>query len=162
MRFQHLESTSYDGFLIWRIDDFRQKMREAKAGRVLFRTSQPFYSSSFGYKMCVKVFLNGDGMGKDSHCSLYLVLMQGLYDEILSWPFKHTVNMALVDQRGHNDICDSFRPDPTSASFRQPRDRQTNVASGFPLFALQSTLESAPFLVDDTVFFKVKIEDSNI
>lgn len=41
--------------------------------------------------MCLRLYLAGDGAGKGSHLSLFLVLMRGDYDAILDWPFTRKV-----------------------------------------------------------------------
>ena len=86
--------------------------------------SQPFYTNRFGYKMCGRVYLNGDGMGKGTHLSLFFVLMRGEYDALLEWPFRQKVTLSLLDQSpARRDLSDTFRPDPTSSSFRRPFNR---------------------------------------
>ena len=77
LRFQLLETASYDGTLVWKIRDYERRKRDAVNGRTLSLYSQPFYSSRFGYKMCARVYLNGDGMGKTTHMSLFFVVMRG-------------------------------------------------------------------------------------
>uniref|UniRef100_H2YBM5 MATH domain-containing protein n=1 Tax=Ciona savignyi TaxID=51511 RepID=H2YBM5_CIOSA len=62
-RFQVLETTSYNGSFVWKIRDFSRRKREAVSGRTLSLYSQPFYTSRYGYKICARVYLNGDGMG---------------------------------------------------------------------------------------------------
>ena len=68
LRFQLLsrETASRDGTLVWKIRDYERRKRGAVNGRTLSLYSQPFYSSRFGYKMCARVYLNGDGMGKNN------------------------------------------------------------------------------------------------
>ena len=43
----------------------------------VFYFSQPFYTSRDGYKMCCRIYLNGDGLGKGKYVSLFFVLMKG-------------------------------------------------------------------------------------
>ena len=38
--------------------------------------SQPFFSGRYGYQMCARIYLNGDGAGKGTHVSLFFVIMQ--------------------------------------------------------------------------------------
>ena len=59
-----MERTSTNGILIWKIPDYARRKREAINGRTLSLYSQPFYTSKYGYKMCARIYLNGDGMGK--------------------------------------------------------------------------------------------------
>ena len=49
-----------------------------------------------GYKMCARLYLNGDGMGKGTHVSLFFVVMRGTYDALLKWPFRQKVSCSLL------------------------------------------------------------------
>ncbi|XP_072405507.1 TNF receptor-associated factor 3-like [Chiloscyllium punctatum] len=163
LRFQLLETASYNGRLIWKIRDYARRKQEAVSGKTLSLYSQPFYSSSFGYKMCARVYLNGDGMGKGTHLSLFFVVMRGEYDPLLPWPFKQKVTLTLLDQglaKAH--VSDTFKPDPNSSSFRRPQS-EMNVASGCPLFVTQTVLENEMhhYIKDDTIFIKVTVDVSD-
>ena len=59
----------------------------------------PFYSSTEGYKFCLAVHANGDNTGKDTHLSLYVVLMKGPNDASLKWPFKGEFVVQLMNWR---------------------------------------------------------------
>ena len=50
-----------------------------------------YYTSKYGYKMCLRIYLNGDGTGRSSHLSLFFVVMRGLSDALLKWPFNQKV-----------------------------------------------------------------------
>ncbi|RLV93910.1 hypothetical protein DV515_00013340, partial [Chloebia gouldiae] len=52
-------------------------------------TGLAFYTAKYGYKVCLRVYLNGDGTGKGTHMSLFFVVMKGDYDALLPWPFRH-------------------------------------------------------------------------
>ena len=51
-----------------------------------------------GYKMCARIYLNGDGISKKLHMSLFFVVMRGEYDALLQWPFRQKVTRLLLDQ----------------------------------------------------------------
>lgn len=53
-----------------------------------------FYTSKYGYKMCLRIYLNGDGTGRGSHLSLFFVVMRGLSDALLKWPFNQKVKVT--------------------------------------------------------------------
>lgn len=57
-----------------------------------FHFLSAFYTSKYGYKMCLRIYLNGDGTGRGSHLSLFFVVMRGLSDALLKWPFNQKVN----------------------------------------------------------------------
>eukprot|EP00058_Branchiostoma_floridae_P000767 XP_002586255.1 hypothetical protein BRAFLDRAFT_109339 [Branchiostoma floridae] len=81
-----LEMTSYDATQLWKIQDFTRKRHDAITGKTTSIYSPCFYTSRTGYKMCARIYLNGDGMGKGSHISLFFVLMRGHFDWLLRWP----------------------------------------------------------------------------
>ncbi|KAJ8308690.1 hypothetical protein KUTeg_013564 [Tegillarca granosa] len=162
LRFQVLETASYDGVLMWKIRDYSRRKQEAITGRTLSLYSQPFYTHRFGYKMCARVYLNGDGMGKGTHLSLFFVIMKGEYDALLKWPFEQHVTLMLLDQdSGQRHLSDSFRPDPTSSSFKRPTT-EMNIASGCPLFVSHAVLETRTYIVDDTLFIKVDVSTEGL
>ena len=107
--------------------------------------------------MCLRVYLNGDGIGKNSHMSLFFVVMKGEFDDILQWPFAHKVTFKLINQTGGRDIIDTFQPDPMSSSFRKPKS-DMNIASGCPHFVSHTELKSGDFIKDDAIFIKCIIE----
>lgn len=162
LRFQVLETASYNGTLIWKIRDYARRKQEAVSGKTLSLYSQPFYTSYFGYKMCARVYLNGDGMGKGTHLSLFFVVMRGEYDALLPWPFRQKVTLMLMDQGGsRKHLGDAFKPDPNSSSFKRP-SAEMNIASGCPLFVAQSVLETGSYIKDDTIFIKVTVDTSDL
>ncbi|KAK7505601.1 hypothetical protein BaRGS_00003346 [Batillaria attramentaria] len=162
LRFQLLETASYDGTLVWKIRDYDRRKRDAVNGRTLSLYSQPFYSSRFGYKMCARVYLNGDGMGKTTHMSLFFVIMRGEYDPLLNWPFRQKVTLTLLDQSPEKrHLTDHFQPDPTSSSFKRP-ESEMNVASGCPLFVSHAVLENPAngYLKEDTIFIRIVVDQN--
>lgn len=54
-----------------------------------------FYTSKYGYKMCLRIYLNGDGTGRGTHLSLFFVVMRGHSDALLKWPFNQKVTLSL-------------------------------------------------------------------
>ncbi|KAK1160712.1 TNF receptor-associated factor 3-like isoform X1 [Acipenser oxyrinchus oxyrinchus] len=162
LRFQVLETASYSGTLVWKIRDYKRRKQEAVMGKTLSLYSQPFYTGYFGYRMCARVYLNGDGMGKGTHLSLFFVVMRGEYDALLPWPFKQKVTLMLMDQGpARKHLGDAFKPDPNSSSFKRPAG-DMNIASGCPLFVAQTVLENGTYIKDDTIFIKVVVDASDL
>ena len=155
------EMSSYDGVLLWRIDDFSKRKTDAISGRQPSFYSPCFYTSRHGYKMCALIYLNGDGMGKNTHISVFFVVMRGEYDALLRWPFRQKVTIMLLDQDNVEHVIDAFRPDPNSASFQKPR-REMNVASGCPLFCSLAELNKRVYVRDDVMFMKIIVDTSDL
>jgi hypothetical protein len=159
------EKTSYDGTLLWCLTSVRQKIRESCASRQKNFFSPVFYTSRDGYRLTCKLYLNGDGQAFNEFVSIYLVILRGNFDALLSWPFKQKCSFVLVDkQDAKRSVCDSFKPDPkTVGSFKRPIT-EMNVPAGLPFFVPLKTFNGTDgdFYNDDSMFIKVKVDTSDI
>jgi hypothetical protein len=114
--------------------------------------------------MRARLYLTGDGNARNSHMSLFFVVMRGEYDAILQFPFCFKVTFSLLDQTSQQrHIIDSFRPDPKSNSFQRPRS-DMNIASGIPRFAPLPIIQqdNNPYVRDDTMFIKIVVHFAEI
>ena len=155
------EPNSFDGSLLWRINNVSAKMYDSFNEPEKSFCSPPFFTSRHRYKMCTRIYLNGDGMGKGTHILLFFLLMRGEYDPLLRWPFRQKVTFMLLDQDNVEHVIDAFRPDPNSSSFQRPR-RETNIASGCPLFLPLANLNNHAYIKDDAMFIKVIVDCSDL
>uniref|UniRef100_A0A3B3Q7I9 TNF receptor-associated factor n=1 Tax=Paramormyrops kingsleyae TaxID=1676925 RepID=A0A3B3Q7I9_9TELE len=156
------EEISYDGTFLWKVCNISQKMRDASTGRKSNHFSPAFYTSRYGFRVCMRLYLNGDGVGKGTHISLFFVVMKGEYDALLSWPFKHKVTFFLLDQNHKEHMIDAFRPDLSSSSFQRPVT-EMNLASGCPSFCPLGKLRSPRhgYCKDDTLFIKCVVDTTS-
>lgn len=162
LRIQLLERATYNGILLWKVDEFERRRKEAIDGITMSLYSTPFYTARHGYKMCARIYLNGDGLGKGTHMSFFFVIMRGPIDELLPWPFKQKVTLTLINQAGKRHVTDSFRPDPNSSSFQRPGRREMNIASGCPMFIRQEHLINGGFVKDDCIYIRVMVDTSDL
>lgn len=162
LRIQLLERATYNGILLWKVDEFERRRKEAMDGITMSLYSTPFYTARHGYKMCARIYLNGDGLGKGTHMSFFFVIMRGPIDELLPWPFKQKVTLTLINQSGKRHVTDSFRPDPHSSSFQRPGRREMNIASGCPMFIRQEHLITGGFVKDDCIYIRVMVDTSDL
>ncbi|XP_056113362.1 TNF receptor-associated factor 2 isoform X1 [Rhinichthys klamathensis goyatoka] len=157
-KMREMSAATYDGVFVWKISDFSKKRQDAVAGRAPAMFSPAFYTSKYGYKMCLRIYLNGDGTGRGTHLSLFFVVMRGHSDALLKWPFNQKVTLMLLDQNNREHIIDAFRPDISSSSFQRPVS-DMNIASGCPLFCPLSKLDSKnSYIRDDTIFIKAIVD----
>ncbi|XP_068887868.1 TNF receptor-associated factor 2 isoform X2 [Aphelocoma coerulescens] len=157
-KIRNMEASTYDGVFIWKITEFARKRQEAITGRSPAIFSPAFYTSKYGYKMCLRLYLNGDGTGRGTHLSLFFVVMKGPNDALLRWPFNQKVTLMLLDQNNREHIIDAFRPDVTSSSFQRPVT-EMNIASGCPLFCPVSVMEAKnSYVRDDAIFIKAIVD----
>ena len=153
-RLASVESMNNSGCLIWKIAQYSQhKLISTEV------VSLPFYSGRYGYKMCLRLYIMGDDIGKGTHLSLFFVVMCGEFDNILQWPFTHKVTFKLINQAGGEDIIETFKPNivkPTCGS-------DINSAYGCPCFVSHSALEQGGFIDnDDAMFIKCIVDTSTI
>ncbi len=127
--------------------------------------SPPFYSSSGGYRMKIGVRPNGWGPGKNTHVSAFVYLQQGEYDNSLSWPFKGTVVVELINQlqdKNHLKFHIVFPGDEETSG--RVTDRGQSGGWGKQRLIAHSKLgldskKSTQYLRNDTLYFKISIPD---
>lgn len=159
-----------DGTMTWKISNIREKMYDAQSERQTSVYSPAFYTSDSGYKLSIRLYLNGDGSARGTHVSIFLVVLRGEYDALLKWPFSYRVSFCLFDQRTMIEsggtqqathIIESFRPDINSVSFQRPNSSM-NIASGIPKFCslvdLNQPEEINRYILNDVMFIKVFID----
>ena len=154
-------ASTHTGSFLWRIPEVSRRKRDAFEGRITSIYSPPFYSGRNGYKMCIRAYLNGDGIGFNTHLSVFFVLLKGEYDPLLKWPFESKVSLILVDQNMREHIIQTFKPSPESSSFQRPRS-DMNIASGCPQFAKLSVLDEGNYIKSDVMFLKCIVDTSKI
>ncbi|CAB4019408.1 TNF receptor-associated factor 2 isoform X1 [Paramuricea clavata] len=170
-RFEYLESRlesqrdpraqqvihSHNGTLLWKIESYQRKRQDAINEVKTALCSPPFYSSQFGFKMCAILYMNGNGIGKGSHFSLFFAVMKGDYEALQTWPFEKTITMMLLDQGNGDHMIDAFHSDPQSASFQRPTSYM-NIASGSPLFMPFHKLNDHQYIKDDVMYIKIIVD----
>ncbi len=161
LKLEILEVKTTTGIYVWKINDLARRHREARIGKTASLYSPPFYTSPHGYRLCLRAYLNGDGSGKGTHVSLFMVLMRGEHDNLLTWPFGYRVTLTLISQADPLSpdaaITHKFIPNPESSSFLKPNET-FNVASGFPEFAAISVLSNTDYVRNDTIYFRIKLD----
>ena len=80
---QTLQATNYNGHFVWKIPEVARRRDEAITGKTISLYSAPSYTSRFGYKLCLRLYMDGDGSGKGTHLSFFLMMMKGEYDALL-------------------------------------------------------------------------------
>ena len=143
------------GTFFWAIGDWRERFKDAVDGKSTSFYSPDFYSTQ-GYRLCLRFYPNGDGIGKGESASLFLVVMQGENDDRLQWPFQQMINFDVMGEGGRVLFDDGFRSNPNSSSFAKPVTIM-NHACGIPrFFPLHSV---AKMLVKDHLFIRVRVGD---
>jgi len=155
LKLQLLENTCYGGQQLWKVDNVTYRINQAVTGKVTALHSAPCFQKRGGYKFCSRLYLNGDGMGRGTHVSLFFVIMKSEYDALLMWPFSERVTFRLINPHSFEaSHIETFLPDRTSSSFKRPT-KDMNIAAGCPMFLKKELLGN--FIVDDALYIETKI-----
>ena len=156
-----LNAHNSDGTLLWKIQDVSRQRRDAIEEITTSIYSPPFYTGRNGYKMCIRAYLNGDGLGYNTHLSFYFIIMRGENDALLKWPFNHRVSLILVDQNRRAHITRTFRPTTEDNNSQRPVSSMA-VAYSWPQFVELSVLDDDAYVKDDTLFVKCIVDTSRM
>ena len=108
--------------------------------------SPPFYTHPQGYKMCLRLDANGDGEG--THTSVFVTLMRGEFDDLLKWPFRGCITVAMLNQLESNNHTEKpIRYTETTESEYTSRVMEGDRAPsglGYPTFIAHTELNYNP------------------
>ncbi|MBO9497012.1 hypothetical protein J7438_23400 [Thalassotalea sp. G20_0] len=124
---KELQEQHTDGTFLWRIDNFIEAIAKAREGINTSFDSPVFYSAPEGYRMKATLFPYGDGNGEGTHISLFISIMKGMYDEILTWPFDQTLSFEIVGEGKEVLGVYKSEPDPMLPSFQKPESMNRGV-----------------------------------
>ncbi|XP_020892264.1 TNF receptor-associated factor 3 isoform X2 [Exaiptasia diaphana] len=164
---QVLELKASNYTYTWKISDFSQQLQFAKEqdhGIKLY--SEPFYTHKYEYKLKLRLNPYGDGAGKGTHVSVFMIIMQGEYDAILTWPFNWKHKFTLLDQKPdpskRKNIDHGYiNPDTSMDSFQRPTTDE-NLGYGYPEFVSHEIIKTENYVVDGAVFIKLEWENPSM
>ncbi|XP_065887470.1 TNF receptor-associated factor 3-like [Dysidea avara] len=118
--------------------------------------SDSFYTHHKGYKMCLYVYATG----YDGYMKVFLILMEGPYDDELRWPLKGNCEVKLLNQisnsehhLGNGQYRDNGHKRVTSAERNSYPMWYTNQF--IPREHLQKITPTCQYLKDDSIFLQV-------
>ena len=125
--------------------------------------SQPYFTHSHGYKMCVNVDLRSWYMD----LRVYSYLLSGEYDDGLKWPFRGTVVVQLLNQLSddhHHDFVFDYSEATDSQSQRVTTGKRSTCRPPSTPFPLLTDLDYNPtlkcqFLKNGRLTFKVVVKN---
>ena len=163
---QRQEHVCTNGKFLWKISNYSQLFQQSATKREKEKLcSPPFYTGQYGYKLRAEAFLNGLGLGKGTHLSLYVVIMKGEYDAILPWPFQQRVDFVLIDQDNEIGARQNkvwrLSCDRDSDYFKRP-NKMKSLGFGCPKFVSLETLRTRHYIRDNTIFIRIDVEPLDI
>ena len=101
--------------------------------------SPALYTSLFGYKLCLRINLNGVDSGVGKHLALFVHMMQGDYDTTLKWPFTGKITLSILDQSDASEsshhITETLVAKPNLLAFQRPTAPRNHKGYGYVEFA---------------------------
>lgn len=158
-----------NGCFLWRIDNVERHRQAAKNGTATALHSRGFYTSVYGYKICIRVNLNGIETGCNKHIALFIHFMKGDYDDLLDWPFHGTITLSILDQNKPQDdiranYTESLEANPNLAAFAKPTASRNHKGFGYIEFAPLTILDNPRYVKNSVLFIRatVRVSDSLI
>ena len=134
LKAQLQKSKTINGEFIWKIDKIDFRMAQAKSGKITVLHRAPCYTKQYEYKYCLWLYLQGDGMGRSTHVSVFFIVMKSEYGQLLTRSMLKRITFELINHVNEaENVIQSFVSNPRSSSFQRPRSNM-NVASGCPMF----------------------------
>lgn len=161
-RVTELEGRVSAGTFIWKIDNFNYRRGQAMDNTVPAIHSPPFYTSLYGYKMCLRMNLNGVDSGFGHHLSLFVHMMRGDWDDILEWPFTGRITLAILDQSENVEfrrpISETLVAKPNLLAFQKPTTGRNHKGYGYVEFCqIEQLLRDGQFVKNDVMLVRIQV-----
>ena len=152
------------GEFFWRVNNINKLKTEPVRRSVT--VSPIFYYGYPNYSFYLKVLFEASELEMESKniLSVYMEVVKGIYDDILTWPLKKDITIQLLDLSGKEnhlsrDLQVSFEK-PTailsSAYNATGISRFCNLADLFP----ENLTEKSKYVADDAFFFKILLKNT--
>ncbi|XP_023326657.1 TNF receptor-associated factor 6 [Eurytemora carolleeae] len=155
---EELKGKLCNGKFVWKISGFAslyQKMVECPSFVIY---SRPFYSSVYGYKMCLRC--NITLQNGEQHLGVFLHLMQGENDDSVFWPFQGSIFLTILNQgQGlhRENVSEHLESDPALGAFQKPNSFRNLRGFGFQEFVRLNSLLAGGFIKNDTLIIKADV-----
>ena len=150
-----------NGSYIWRIENYRQCRQDAINGVMTAIHSPAFYTNLYGYKLCMRINLNGVDSGVGKHVALFVHMMQGDYDTILEWPFTGRIALSIMDQSDgaeyRQHISETLVAKPNLLAFQRPTAPRNYKGYGYVEFAPIEQIREPQYVKNNTLLVRIQI-----
>lgn len=149
-----------NGHFIWKIDNYAQCRQDAINGVMTALHSDALYTHLNGYKMCMRINLNGVDSGLGKHIALFVHMMQGDYDSILEWPFTGRIVLSILDQSDadhRHHLSESLIAKPNLLAFKRPTAPRNYKGYGYVEFAPIEQMREGTYVKNNTMLVKIQV-----
>ncbi|XP_015777923.1 PREDICTED: TNF receptor-associated factor 6-like isoform X19 [Acropora digitifera] len=151
-----------NGSYTWKIENYRQRRQDAISGIATALHGPAFYTSLYGYKLCLRINLNGVDSGVGRYIALFVHMMQGDYDSILEWPFTGRITLAILDQSEGTEfrqhISETLIAKPSLLAFQRPTAPRNYKGYGYVEFAPIEHICDPQYIKNNTMLARIQID----
>jgi hypothetical protein len=137
----------------WKIENWSQKILEAKAGQITFIDSGPFYIPP-GYHFYIGAYPNGDTEDAASNLSVCLHSTEGDFDDSVKWPFPFSFVFEVVDQQSDGKNISAELSPPYRPALQSPT---TKTGLGIGKMVSHETLETQCYIKADAIVVRLTV-----
>lgn len=157
-------ANSYGRQYFWKLNDFKAVWSRGVGEKAI--KSHLICTSRTGYRFIFYAYLRGADLDRGCNCSVYARMVAGEYDDLLDWPYQHTITLTLldqcldIDQRDHISVDlhpqDAADPD----ALQKPEPGIENPTFGVGNFvSFEKLLEKDHYVVDDCLYILISVHN---
>ena len=150
-----------NGSYVWRIENYRECRQDAVNGVMTAIQSPAFHTSLYGYKLCMRINLNGVDSGVGRFVALSVHMMKGDYDNILEWPFTGRIALSILDQRAgvefHQHISETLVAKPNLLAFQRPTAPRNDKGYDLVEFAPIEQIREPQYVKNNAMLVRIQI-----
>lgn len=147
---------------VWKISNFQAVCERARSGKQEVILSEPFYLTKNGYRYQIKMMPNGgeaasthvtDSSFKGLWLSLFVKVVPGEFDSLLSWPCKEKIRLTMIDPNRSQDKKKNISTVIDLGRQECPRPlSERGEGIGCPDFVSQGVLRNGAYVKNDAIF----------
>ena len=161
--------------IIWKLENFslifnnaklfKEKKNKNDTDPNLARDycSTAFLSKPYGYSFFIRAFPFGCGPALGKSISITISLIAGPFDDILTWPFRGTIQISVFRQDNSGLIWTNLlkTDDKTTPCFSRPSPLQPNPSCGIFFYLPHEEMFKADknLIKNNNVYIQIKILD---
>ena len=149
---------SREAFFIEEITEVEQHRQVDNNGGTTAIFTPPIKTDRYGYKLGIRMYLDGVGDGRGRYVAIFVHMMIGKYDNFeVRWPFTQRITLSIIDQSGaKRHISRILQAKPNMSAFQKPTEAISRTGCGFVKFAAIDEVFSPPYVKDDKLFLKIE------
>ena len=139
----------------WKIENWSQKVLEAKGGIKEFIATNPFYVPP-GYHLYLRAY--ADELFDDvSHLGVFLFATEGDFDGSIKWPLPFSFTVEIVDQQPDGKNSSAKWSPPYVGALEDPATVSEVVGFGPVELVSHDTLWRRCYIKDDAIIIKLTV-----